>query len=276
MRCQWKELLSILPGWIADMLKSEHQDQLNEIRLRLNQPPELVSGGNRCMLKGKVKQEDLNFCIHVASKYSPWSAATLAQGFLTSAGGHRIGVCGQTVCRNGLVTGFQSIQSLCIRVARDLPGIATKAVTDSSVLIIGPPGWGKTTLLRDYIRQLSLKGKHVAVVDERGELFPGSNFLDGVPADIITGCTKEQGIEITLRTMGPEVIAVDEITAEADCTALIKAGWCGVKVVATAHATSRTDLLTRPVYRPLITSGIFDKLIILQQDKSWRTERMVV
>ena len=276
MRCAWKELLAILPGWIADMLGHEDQEKLNEIRLRLNQMPELVSGKSRRTLNRKVKQEDLNFCVQVASKYSPWTAASLEQGFLTAAGGHRIGVCGQTVCRAGQVTGFRTVQSLCIRIARDYPGIAESAVSDSSVLIIGPPGWGKTTLLRDYIRQISDQGKQVVVVDERGELFPEGYYQESVKADIMTGCTKIQGIEMVLRTMGPDVIAVDEITADSDCAALIQAGWCGVKVIATAHAGNRSDLMTRPVYRPLVTSGIFEKLIILQSDKSWRMERMIL
>lgn len=274
MRCAWKELRSILPGWIADMLDREDQEALNEIRLRLDRPPELVRGRNRRMLKGTVKQDDLNFCIQVASRYSPWAAATFGQGFLTAPGGHRIGVCGQTVCREGQVTGFQKIHSLCIRIARDYPGIAARGVCDSSVLIIGPPGWGKTTLLRDYIRLLSEKGTHAAVVDERGELFPEGLFQNGIPADVVSGCSKAQGIEMVLRTMGPEAVAVDEITAEADCEALLRAGWCGVRVIATAHARSRSDLLARPIYKPLVKTGIFDKLMILQPDKTWRMERM--
>jgi stage III sporulation protein AA len=175
------------------------------------------------------------------------------------------------------MTGFRQISSLCIRVARDFPGLAQSiAFTAGSVLIIGAPGSGKSTLLRDLIRQRSDTGRgSVAVVDERGELFP-SGFAAGFRTDILTGCTKVQGIEALLRTMGPDTIAVDEITSEVDCEALMKAGWCGVRLIATAHAASKEDLLSRPVYQPIVRSKLFQTLVILQQDKSFRTERMAV
>lgn len=88
------------------------------------------------------------------------------------------------------------------------------------------------------------------------------------------GCGKKEGVEALLRTMGPETIAVDEITSEGDCNGLLHAAWCGVSLIATAHAGSRTDLYERPVYKPLISGHIFDMLVILQKDKSWKAERM--
>jgi stage III sporulation protein AA len=175
------------------------------------------------------------------------------------------------------MTGLRQVTSLCIRVARDLVGIAGKLqCTNGSVLIIGRPGSGKTTLLRDLIRHRSDSGAgSIAVVDERGELFPaGTAFSRGCRTDILTGCSKGQGIEILLRTMGPATIAVDEITSEGDCDALVKAGWCGVSLLATAHASCKEDLYARPVYKPLVKSHLFDTLVILQPDKSWKAERM--
>jgi stage III sporulation protein AA len=186
-------------------------------------------------------------------------------------------MCGEAVMQEGVVTGIRCATALCIRVARDFPGIAENVDCSESVLIIGSPGRGKTTLLRDLIRQRSEKlCESVAVVDERGELFPGNSFPKGARTDVLTGCDKPHGIEMLLRTMGPGCIAVDEITAEADCNALIQAGWCGVKLFATAHAADKRDLLSRPIYGRLVDSGIFDTLLIMAPDKSWRRERVSV
>ena len=178
------------------------------------------------------------------------------------------------------MTGIQRLTSLCMRVARDFPGIADRAADyNGSVLIIGKPGSGKTTLLRDLIRQRSNRdGCCVAVVDERQEIFPQTHnqlcFPAGRHTDILSGCSKTHGIEAVLRNMGPETIAVDEITAHEDCQALLHAGWCGVKLLATAHAGSREDLYNRPIYRPIVEGRLFDTLLIIHADKSWRAERI--
>lgn len=277
MRCAWKELMSILPMWMRSEVDELGKDHLQEVRMRLGLSPELVRSCGNIRLKRKTTIEDIHYTVNAASRYSPWAAATAAQGYITSQGGHRIGLCGEAVVQAGLMTGLRQMNALCIRVARDFPGLADKLKDNKgSVLIIGSPGAGKTTLLRDLIRQRSEFGPgSVAVVDERGELFPSCGcFPSGSRTDILTGCSKQQGVGMLLRTMGPATIATDEITSEQDCEALIKAGWCGVKLLATAHAATREELYSRAVYKPLIKSRIFDTVVILRSDKSWKAERM--
>ena len=273
MRCAWKELLAILPPWLAAEVDRLARDSLQELRLRLNQPPELVLSGTSRWLSRTAGEADLRFVVNTASRYSPWAAQTMARGFLTAPGGHRIGVCGEAVVSGGEMTGIRTVTSLCVRVARDFPGIARNTPWGTgSVLLLGPPGSGKTTLLRDMIRKIS-ETEPVAVVDERGELFP-KGFCRGQRTDVLEGCSKKEGIEMALRTMGPGCIAVDEITAEVDCETLIQAAWCGVRLLATAHGSSAEDLRRRELYRPLWERRIFDHVLTLRRDKSWREERM--
>lgn len=275
MMCAWKELLSILPVRLRREVDCVGKETLQELRLRINAPPELVLKGDRVWLSGCITRQELDFVINTASKYSPWCSASVSRGYLTAPGGHRIGICGEVIYKNGTVAGFREISSLCIRVARDFSGIGEKLLPCScSVLILGAPGWGKTTLLRDVIRQLAAR-ETVSVVDERGELFP-ENFDRGKSTDILTGCPKYLGIEMVLRTMGPDWIALDEITAQQDCRALIEAANCGIRLLATAHAGSLKDFYSRAVYQPLIAKKIFETIVIMQKDKSWKTERMTI
>ena len=174
---------------------------------------------------------------------------------------------------NREMTAVGSPTSLCLRVARDFPGIgAAAAKLETSVLILGPPGSGKTTLLRDLVRQLSRK-REVCVVDERCELFP-EGFEQGQFLDVLSGAPRQQGIGMVLRTMGPEYIAVDEITAEEDCRALVSAAHCGVRLLATAHAGSLGDFAGRAVYRPIRENRIFQTVLVLGKDKRFTVERM--
>jgi stage III sporulation protein AA len=254
------------------------KDNLQELRLRLNSPPLLKLRNSEFQIDREVTAEDLHFCVNTASQYSPWTAETASRGYITAPGGHRIGLCGNAAGSSGSITSIHGLTSLCLRVARDFPGIAAGVPNaDNSVLIIGKPGSGKTTLLRDIIRRRSSKNC-VAVVDEREEIFPRINggfcFSIGKNTDVLSGSGKATGINNVLRTMGPHTIAIDEITAREDCQALLHAGWCGVNLLATAHAASREDLLSRPVYRPIVEKKLFDTLLVLNADKSWRTERM--
>ena len=273
MRCAWKELLDILPRWMITDVDALGRSSLQELRLRLDAPPELVSCDSAQRLGRQVSSEDLSYCVNAASRYSPWAAATIAQGFLTVSGGHRIGLCGEAVLKNKEITGIRKVTSLCIRVARDFPGIGSSAAgLRGSMLILGAPGRGKTTLLRDIARQISEKST-VAVVDERGEIFP-SGFVRGDRMDVLTGVPKAGGVEMVLRTMGPEWIAVDEITAEEDCRSLLQAQGCGVRLLATAHAGSLDEFRVRPIYKALLDNHVFDYLLILHSDKSYGTERI--
>lgn len=273
MRCAWKELLDILPKWMITDVDALGRSSLQELRLRLDAPPELVSCDSVQRLGRQVSSEDLSYCVNAASRYSPWAAATIAQGFLTVSGGHRIGLCGEAVLKNKEITGIRKVTSLCIRVARDFPGIGSSAAgLRGSMLILGAPGRGKTTLLRDIARQISEKST-VAVVDERGEIFP-SGFVRGDRMDVLTGVPKAGGVEMVLRTMGPEWIAVDEITAEEDCRSLLQAQGCGVRLLATAHAGSLDEFRGRPIYKALLDNHVFDYLLILHSDRSYGTERI--
>lgn len=274
MRCAWDELIRIVPNRFRREVDRLGREDLQELHLRLGEKPELVRAKTGSWLPERVSQDDIAFVINSASQYSPWAAETAAKGYITAPGGHRIGIAGVCTLRGGTLIGIRQPRSVCIRVARDFSGIGTNLATNGSVLILGPPGSGKTTLLRDLIRQRSAT-MTIGVVDERCELFPvEANFPCGPRTDILSGCSKRDGLQMLLKTMGPEVIATDEITGEDDCRGLLQAAWCGVKLLATAHATDLTDLYQRQIYRPLLDGGLFDAFVIMGENKSWRMERM--
>lgn len=278
MKCAWQAYLNTLPVWLRESVDKQGRETLQELRLRLNSPPQLITTDKVITLERIISLEDLKFCINVASRYSPWSAQSISFGYITAQGGHRIGICGQGTEQNGQILNFQAITSLCIRVARDFTEISRDLYAyNRSILIIGRPSSGKTTFLRDLIRQKSNRcSGAIGVVDERSEIFPFANgqllFPVGRQTDILTGVGKKEGIESLVRNMAPHYIAVDEITSESDCEALLKAGWCGVKLIATAHAGNYRDLQSRPIYRPIVESKLFQRIVVMHEDKSWHIE----
>lgn len=280
MKCAWQAYLNLLPHWMRQEVDQYGKETLQELHMRTGLSPEICLGSETRKLQRIITKDDISFVINAASEYSPWAAKTLAKGYLTAQGGHRIGVCGVATVADGIMRGITQPTSLCLRVARDIEGISPKpADINDSLLIIGPPGSGKTTLLRDIIRVKSnVESRNISVVDEREELFPlykgQACFSAGEHTDILSGCSKAEGIEAVLRSMNPHWIAVDEITEKGDCDALLQAGWCGVNLIATAHAGSLQDFLTRPVYKPLVECKLFSTVLVLRMDKSWKMERM--
>lgn len=275
MRHGWEEVKSLLPKQVSKALSAIQPDNLKELRLRTGMGMELNYGDRQIYLPDLITGEDIAYILNAASRYSPWQAETMSRGYLTVKGGHRIGICGEAVIRGGMVQGIRNANSLCIRIARDVENIGKEfGKYNRSILLLGPPGSGKTTLLRDIAR-IKADKETVLVVDEREELFP-EGFRRGKRMDILSLCPKVLGIDMVLRTMGPEWICVDEITKEEDCCAIIQAGNCGVRVLATAHAKDLNDLLTRPIYRSLLETRVFENIVVLRKDNTFSWERKEV
>ena len=273
MACNWQAFLNLVPPRLRGEVDKLGKEQLQELRLRLQGEPELVLSRQSKWLPGPVTMDDLSYCINAATKYSPWAAASAAKGYVTAPGGHRLGLCGQTAVVDGQVRSIQPVTSINLRVCREISGIANAmASLRGSVLIIGSPGTGKTTLLRDYIRVLSdVCQERVAVVDERQEIFPQQGlswgFHPGNRTDILSGCPKVAGIEAVLRNMNPDIIAVDEIGTVEDIHAVEYAMRCGCKILATIHAETLEELRRKPLLNELIMQDGFQRYILLGNRK---------
>ena len=271
----------------VEELLERRGDRVEELRLRVGQAPGWVEKGRERPLRWgeaplTVEKELLEELLRRASGYAAYSVQEqLSQGYLTLPRGHRLGVCGTVA---GAGNALRDLQSMNLRLASQRPGCADDLVRAlgkgmGSLLILGPPGAGKTTLLRDLIRQTSdALGLRVGILDQRGELAAcqeGRPQLEvGRYADVLTGCGKAAGIDRLLRTMNPQVIALDEITAPEDLEAMIRASYCGISFFATAHAADFGDLDRRPLYRELKRSGLFTWTAMIKPDRGISLERM--
>lgn len=251
-----------------------------EIRLRVGRPLSVVyPDGEAPIAGGPVEGEDLGQVLEIASGASVHTVMEqLKNGFVPVRGGHRLGLCGTGVVREGVLVNLRAVSSLALRIAREYKGIAAPLLPRlmgekgvESTLILSPPGGGKTTLLRDLIRCLS-SGENcaparVGVVDERGELaamWEGRCGMDlGPRTDVMDSCPKEAALTALVRGMNPQVVAVDEITAAADIVVIRQAAGCGVSLFATAHAGGLEDLGRRPLYRALLREEVFTRFVVI-------------
>ncbi|USF27640.1 hypothetical protein N510_002596 [Firmicutes bacterium ASF500] len=274
-----EEALSLSP---ADRARAE------EVRLRAGWPMTVLAGGGERPLGGPpVEGEELERLVEIASGASLHAVLDqLRRGYLTIEGGHRVGLCGTAVLREGEVHSLRGLSSANIRVARQVLGASAPVVDGlcpggrlASTLILAPPGLGKTTLLRDLVRAVS-EGEgctplRVSLADERGEvaaMYGGRPQLEvGRRTDVMEGCPKAQGLMLLLRAMNPQVLAVDEITAPEDVRALTAAAGCGVTLLATAHGEGRAGLERRPLYRPLLEEGLFRFLVRIRREGTGRS-----
>ncbi len=274
-----KTILSILPPAIRALVAERSDEAMEEIRLRMGHAPCYTCNGMERVFSQHrpVGREDLQFVLHAASGSSLYSFQdTLRQGFLTLRGGHRMGVCGEVVWENNAIRSMRDFSSVSIRIAHEHKGIGI--IPKRSTLILGPPGCGKTSLLRDCVRLLSnVEQSRVALLDERGEIAACregvAGFDVGGHTDILTGCHKSAGITMLLRTMNPQWIAVDEITQAEDVRAMVQASYCGVRLLATAHADSFADLHRRPVYQELMKQNVFEDFLVFSYDHKFIARR---
>lgn len=281
MKEQKKQILQVLAKKIQHEVEKEQFDfsYLQEIRLRTGKPLTVLYKGKEKLLM-KVEQEELRETLEYISNYSLYAYENeMRQGFITIEGGHRVGMAGKVVMEEGKIKNLKYISSINIRVAHEIKGCAdkifpyiTKERQICHTLIISPPRCGKTTLLRDMIRQISngnrwVKGVPVGVVDERSELggcYMGTAQNDlGIRTDILDCCPKADGMLMLIRSMSPQVIAVDEIGAREEICAIEYALHCGCKMLATAHGISMEEMKKKPFFEQMIREKRFERYIVL-------------
>lgn len=256
----------------AEGLSPAEQRRCEEFRLRRGYPASaLIAGRETPLSPERVTDDMLRHVLEAATRSSLHAAeAELRRGYLSAAGGVRVGVCGVGVMGSEGVRGLRSFSSAAIRVPRAVPGCADgiwealAAGGFPSLLVVSPPGAGKTTLLRELIRRLSDGGCRVCVADERGELagLGGEAGFDvGAHTDVMTGVPKAGAAQMLLRSMNPQVLAMDEIADEEEGEALLQAVNCGVKLLASVHGEDIADASRRPACRALLAAGAFRRCV---------------
>ena len=290
------ETINSLSLNLREKIKTIQGENIEEIRLRINKP--LIINGNqkdyfyneksrkldRNMDKAYiVTKEDLEQTFQIICKYSIHSFMDdIKKGFITLRGGHRVGIVGKAIVENGNVENIKHISSLNIRISKEVKNCSDKVMYHiiknptkiNNTIIISPPQCGKTTLLRDIVRNLSsgtekynFKGVNVALIDERNEIagsYLGIPQMDvGIRTDIIETCPKDVGIMMVLRSMSPNVIVTDEIGTEKDIKALYTALNGGVGLITTVHGDSIEDIRNRKELKNLLDEELFKKVILL-------------
>lgn len=282
------KILKCFPKHIQDLIENninnEEIDSLEEIRVRNNIPLILKIGQAEKVLNYKISSEDINYIFQKICENSVYSyQSQITNGFITIQGGHRVGIVGSAVIdTDGKVANFNYISGLNFRISRQIIGCSNQLINEIyncegsiyNTLIISSPGVGKTTLLRDIIRNISNgiinhNGINVAVIDERGEIsatYKGIMQNDlGIRTDVINDIPKAIGMRMAIRSMAPRVIVADEIGSKEDVEAIKYAMCCGVKGAFTAHGDNLEDIKKNPELDELIENQIFERIIKIER-----------
>ena len=281
-------VLEYLPATIREILKFTVNVPVEEIRLRSNKPLMIKVGQETQTIDYIVKQQEILQAFERICENSVYSyRRQICDGYITIRGGNRVGIVGSAVIDNGQIININYISSLNFRIARQKIGCSDFIIQEvidkmnhsiHNTLIVSPPGCGKTTLLRDIIRNISnginkigLSGKTVGVVDERGEIaamYKGIPQNDiGIRTDVIDNMPKPEAMRILVRSMCPEVIACDEIGSIEDINAIDYAMCSGVKGIFTAHGKDIDEVNQNPEISKLLNKHVFERLILLNPEK---------
>ncbi len=287
----WENAMHLLPPMLrqrGQALPETTRETAEELRLRLGQPPRVLTERGEIPFPDcpPVTARQLRDVLELATGASVHTAEhSIRQGFVTVCGGLRIGLCGTVVEEAAGSRGLRELSSMAIRLPRAVRGCGAAAFSQlwdlgfPSTLLLSPPGGGKTTLLREWIRCLSERGVRVGLADARGEVagvWRGRAQYDlGPCTDVLTGGEKAAGSIQLLRTMNPQLVAMDEITAKADVEAAEQIANCGVTVLATAHGRDRESLSARPLYRRLLALELFRYAVVISGAGSRRQYAVV-
>lgn len=287
----FREISSKLPPAIGNELAAlpdAYLAEVEELRLRTGKNLRLKYHSSEKVIPHIITREDLKTTLNNLIKFSYYAyEQDLAQGFVTIEGGHRVGVCGKAVIKNGQPSLIKEISSMNIRFAKEIKGCADdllREVLDENgravnTLIVSTPGCGKTTMIRDLARNLSNRRMQVAVCDERSEIagmYCGRASFDlGSRTDVLDGCDKADGIPMLIRSMAPDVIISDEIGKKEDIRAVRQCMSSGVALISTIHG-SCMDEIENSAIGELVKSKVFKTIIFLSKQNGPGTVSEVV
>ena len=286
-----EEILRYFPNQIYTLLKntlmqnSSLESELQEIRIRAERPILLKSRQADIIIDYKVNVTEILQILEKLCENSIYAYKNqICEGFITIKGGHRIGITGTAVSDENKIINLKYVTSLNFRIAREIIGCSNylvREIIDSenntiyNTLIVSPPGKGKTTMLRDIIRNisngssdnLSFRGMTCGLVDERGEIaamYKGMPQNDvGIRTDVIENISKAKGMKMLIRSMAPEVIACDEIGSKEDIYAIEEALISGVKGIFTMHGKTMEDIKSNLLINNLIETKQIEKIFFI-------------
>ena len=276
----WYETIAFLthclPKAAARPLNALPDGSLREIRVRAGQSIRLSTRQGETICPCEPTPQQVAQMAEALCEHALYARAEEQRsGFVTLRGGHRMGLCGRVICQGQSIRALRDISSFCIRIAGQWRGAADGLIGQltyengrcRSALIVGLPGMGKTTLLRDSLRRLSEAGRRVCVVDERSEI---AAMCDGLPqlevgpcTDVLDGCGKEAGLRWLLRSLSPEVLVTDELSDTLDAQAALEAIRSGVSMLATVHGRDLDSVCGRNTLYPLIRDRAFERYAVL-------------
>lgn len=294
------KFMDILPQRIKLALEKVPENTLNnisEIRLRAENITTVTILGENLYLSDTGIQKvpircvqstfaEIDAFIYRLCEGSVYSYETsIREGFITQFGA-RVGICGNVLVKGKEICGFSRITGVNIRIPGHFPNVCDDLIShignngfpeNAGVLVVSPPGVGKTTVLRELAIRLSrgiflntsndTKVFRVTVVDERYEIYIPELFR-GCAVDVLSGIKKSAGLECAARVLSPEVIICDEIGSEADADAISAAHIGGVVFIASMHASSINGVLSKKSVLKLCNDGVFSHIYLLERNKN--------